>query len=498
MTESKEWIGEWYIPFNGEEVVFYGTLAFNPTDRKNDIILKASSISDHVQNFAFKHAATEELEFNYIEGLEHKSGKPIILLKPYVVRRESNAGLVITIGAGSIIECYTVIDKNFNFDFIRFQLSGIKEWFSIRGTDIKLGKTTKDKSEPIIQVSYTQPEKLVFNINTDFDLEVFFSYGIKDMSRFNLSILEEVYLFIKPKKDKQNFYVLTNVIEQLRRLMSVLFNGSCFIMEQSVHHKDEENEFWGNQIGYNVYHRSNYGTFPIDTFSFDRMIVTYDQIREIFPQLLKRWFTYLDNDAMGYVHWVLSKYPKVFSEDVFLEKARALEVFHRGTSNRKLYPDEIKDSIIKKIMESITLEFFTNKNSLNINSDEKKLYEKSISKIAQSLSFVNEPSFSDRLKELFLGIKDSVSSELFKEIFGEYKSLSRKIVEDRNYYTHYSKDRKMGLSLNEEQHLANSNSIKKLHNLTLTMRKALLIIVLHDLGIDQETIIKRLSSRRYA
>jgi hypothetical protein len=160
-----------------------------------------------------------------------------------------------------------------------------------------------------------------------------------------------------------------------------------------------------------------------------------------FSSLIKKWFALRESDDYTYITWVASKHLFIntpFSEEVFLENVRALEVYHKVR-----YPRESK-------------------------RQEKNTH------------------FKDRLFELLTTIKDVTEPDSFIRLFKNESDFVKKIVTNRNYLTHYGGDDN------------NSDDIlptEQLYKYALKSRVILLTLLLSDIGIPAEKTFNHLSAR---
>ncbi|QKZ14722.1 HEPN domain-containing protein [Spirosoma sp. KUDC1026] len=484
MDKDKEWVGEWLIPIKGKIFTFFGTLTYRVGERP---ILKISSREQVIPVLGFFGEMFSSDDLNVIKGVEHKSGKPLVLIDNDFESYSIGTGALLTIRVGRIIDDVEYVDADsLNYDVVSVELSGIGEWIGQRGF-------LPPKFHPmgISQSFYgdNYPEDISFSINDQFTFKLWFSYASGGSgSKFIHQVKEKFHIELNSRDQKVSIQQWFKMIEKLRRLLTILQNDDCFPITFRVGNYSATNE---DPTPYvydykNVYFKPVSKKFPKDDVRFFEMIHTYEEIENIFPSVVQKWFNYTDQSDIEYVHWVLSQIINQFSVDVFLEKVRAIEAFHRVKNNKLTYSDDLKETLIRQLIDNLRGDNFFD--ILQMCSQENDVQvEQILSKIEGNLKYINEQTLRDRLKFLLKDIRDKVDKEDFVEAFGDWKGLINYVVINRNYYTHYDKN-----SYSNDNVL----DVFKLFDLSVKLRKVLLVIVLEDLGIPPYRTLRKLSNRR--
>lgn len=150
-------------------------------------------------------------------------------------------------------------------------------------------------------------------------------------------------------------------------------------------------------------------------------VVSGPELFTLNPKALQLWFDQYENlsSAIALFRTVVSE-PDLYSNIRFLLAMQAVEVFHRRTSNETVLPDGDFLKLKKSLEEGIPKGIAT-----NMKDKLRGLYQ-----------FLNEPSLMQRLKSLVQRLDD----ETGVKVPAFERSYLRRLVETRNYYTHFSNE----------------------------------------------------------
>ena len=182
------------------------------------------------------------------------------------------------------------------------------------------------------------------------------------------------------------------------------------------------------------------------------MLFCYKNIREDAERMINRWLNAYDKiDPSLNLYFSTKTGAHKYLEGNFLSLVQGLETYHRRMSNEKL----MDENVFKELTETI----------VNQCPEEYRDW------LSRKLKHGNEIILSNRIKSIL---------EPFKNFFGtkkERKKLIRKIVDTRNYLTHY-----------DESSVSMAVSGKELWSLCLKMEAIFQLHFLQVLGFTQENI----------
>lgn len=145
-------------------------------------------------------------------------------------------------------------------------------------------------------------------------------------------------------------------------------------------------------------------------------LIPYAILKDNFHLVFKKWF---ELHATFYIPINLVnsrlKSKRKFNENRFLDAAHALEVFHRLDSNMSKFTPEHFEKLR-----------FTAINAFSKSKNDREWME-------QLLSYANEPSLRNRLKDLI----DRYNLDFLFEDNREKKEFINSAINTRNYFTHY-------------------------------------------------------------
>ncbi|WP_294892721.1 HEPN domain-containing protein [uncultured Gilliamella sp.] len=182
------------------------------------------------------------------------------------------------------------------------------------------------------------------------------------------------------------------------------------------------------------------------------MLFNFDNIKNNAEAVFNKWINAYENLSPTLFLYFSTKNNSINTiSSKFLALAQALETYHRRISNEKLMPDDIYESLLLEIVNSCP------------EQHKDWLYGR--------LKYGNEITLSKRLKKII---------GPFKKYFGnnaQRQNLLKKIVDTRNFLTHYDK------SLIDK-----SAKGKELWILYFNMEIILNLNFLHIIGFNDENI----------
>lgn len=187
------------------------------------------------------------------------------------------------------------------------------------------------------------------------------------------------------------------------------------------------------------------------------MLYSFNNIEAQFETFLKNWIQIADNLKPVHDLYFGTLYnPRMYIEDKFINSTQALETYHRRKfpESYAIEPEK-SDEIVKKAVEVVPNEFREH--------------------FQQKLMYSHEHGLRTRLTDI-IKINDVIISS-FIRTGRERKSFIQKVVVTRNFLTHYDKSLEQEAAKGEE-----------LYWITQKLKIIIEIILLREIGIEQETI----------
>ncbi|WP_347861554.1 HEPN domain-containing protein [Salimicrobium sp. PL1-032A] len=199
-----------------------------------------------------------------------------------------------------------------------------------------------------------------------------------------------------------------------------------------------------------------------------KMLFTFPMIEDQFEEICDNWFARKENLRNVYsLHFSDVFNTSLNPENKFLNAVQSLEVYHRAMGYGKEIDDQRKDEILTnvqgKLKESIT-------------DDELEV-------VLGKLRHMNECSLNKRLKDI---MKESFDEETIQYLFNsnkKAKSFIRKVVQTRNYLTHYGEEG------NEKRYEG-----VELHFAKELLKVVASIVLFKECGIKEGKVLERMKN----
>jgi len=367
-----------------------------------------------------------------------------------------------SIDIGADLNKFTVVSKyaymgvvfesnNILLDTFTFDLDGFGEW---------LGKYTIHTDHSIEDNTLSVQSKLsgdshIYSLIEDYSLtfKISHSGNMADSITNKATITQNISLQLSTQTQKslQDFIYISY---KLINFFSFAISETLNIQNVRVTNNGLTREIYGKEypIDIDVIYKSTNISKQNTSFHPHNMLFCFHDIEKTFESKIQSWFTnYQKIEPTMNLYFAVKKDTHSYIESKFLFLIQALETYHRRVSNEK-YMDDIQfQSLYKSIIKSIPKEH-------------KEWIE-------GKLKFGNEISLRTRIKKILEPFNDLIGSSK------ERKSLVGKIVDTRNYLTHYNEDLK-----------ANAVSGFNLIELNKKLEGLLELLLLNELEFSKEEI----------
>ncbi|HFP9335677.1 TPA: HEPN domain-containing protein [Raoultella planticola] len=299
------------------------------------------------------------------------------------------------------------------FNTFSFEVDCLDEWVGISGINVE-----HDWENKTAKISYNPPEKIIITLDNGMSLEICFAYTLPGFPTHKEAKVTQRTYFKLDSKELRTLDEYTAIAYKITNLM-------CFAMDEIIAMKNvsatsseifeiiSDNGKHFNRV--NIFYQSISYSEKTPTRNPHEMLFTFWTIKDSAQEVFNNWinaYEFLNPAFNLYFSTKLGAHK--YLEGKFLALAQGLETYHRRTSNETLMTTDAFESLVADILKSCPKE--------------------NIEWLQGRLKNGNEINLGKRLKRII---------EPFKQYFGtssERNKILRKIVDTRNYLTHYNKD----------------------------------------------------------
>ncbi len=303
------------------------------------------------------------------------------------------------------------VQEEIKFDKIRFSIEGLDEWVSISGINVDTDFKRKSAN-----ISYQPPDEISIKLHDDIKLSFIFNWTAPACNNITeAKISQKVYVRIESKKHLN--------LSEFRNLIFKFNNFLCFAIDDTVCLTEviAYSSKWKYEVDGKFYDRPiqlYYQGLPYSektpSTKWHTMLFNYHKISGDFENILQAWLrSYELIEPAFNLYFTTKSGAHNFVDSRFLSLAQGIETFHRRTSDELNMDKDEFNKLVKIIVEGCP--------------DDKKKWLKG------RLTYANEIPLRKRLKSLVEPFKDYVGT------CESRKTLINKIIDTRNYLTHYDK-----------------------------------------------------------
>lgn len=338
--------------------------------------------------------------------------------------------------------------------------SRLPDWVSFSGMETHLAYD-EDRQVAGVDVAYRRPKRITVHLS---DAEIAIGSGfaisgdqirevtVKQMHNIDISInelhtLEEIHeRFLRPLADFLTFATGTpNSLLQLYvyspNLLTELPGRKAQVIPVEVY-----------------YHQIFQERDLTKLLTPDRILVPMSEFGKDLEEVIRRWLELSTElrDVFGLYFSVKYRRADLYSEQYFLAIIQTIETYHRLRRHNQVLSESEHAERMAMILEPLSANHAL-KDWLN-----------------QKLSYSNEPSLIDRLREL-----TSETKPVIDRLVPSTDKFMRKVTDTRNYLTHYDPRLRSRAARGQE-----------LYSLTRTLEYVLMTCLLIDLGLSLERCVQ--------
>lgn len=304
-------------------------------------------------------------------------------------------------------------DKNevVTFNSLSFSVDCFDEWVGISG--IKVYSHLENRAATI---SYKTPEKIVYHLDNGMQLEICFEYTLLEFpNTTKAKITQRAYFNLK----SEELLPLNNFTEIAYKVTNLL----CFAMDTTVSLKNlyatsseirrDIGKGETSPVSIKIFYPSIPFSEKVPNKSWHQMLFSFRAIKDNAQDVFNNWINAYEVIAPALSLYFSTKNgaPKHL-EGNFLALVQGLETYHRRTSDEKLMDSDEYKLLVSTIVENCP--------------------KQHLCWLKGRLQYGNEVNLFKRLKQIIEPFKDKLGNSR------ERKKILKKIVDTRNYLTHYN------------------------------------------------------------
>lgn len=419
LSEPIEKHGFFWLPGDAENQV-PGVLRISES---GEVILEVSYLFDYRLDSRNKHRLgspldkSEDRNINRIVGIIE--GDFITLDEcVYVSGRQDLSGGVST---STIRANFAFIGVNYDrekevtFSELTFSVDGLDEWLSISGFQTEHGREDISTS-----IHFSSPQEIVFNLSDSIELKFTFSssWTLPFIPNFTEARITQKAHMSLVSKELRPFEDFLNLVFKLNNFLCFAINKTVSIDSitgYSSEITEEIREGQKSEIPIKIYYRSDpYSETKPEVYQRD-MLFCYPDISDQCEGILTKWIkNYEIAEPAFNLYFSCRSGVHKYLDGKFLLLAQGIETLHRRNSQETQMPEDEFRNLIDTILNAVP-------------DDEQRRW------IDEKLKYANELSLRKRMGQMI---------EPFKDLYGNKKernSFISKVVDTRNYLTHYDK-----------------------------------------------------------
>lgn len=304
-------------------------------------------------------------------------------------------------------------EEQVRFSRLVFSVEGLDEWLGISGF-----RKRHNFEESSVSVDFKRPEEAVFRLPGGIKLKLAFEWrilGATSSSEVGIVQRASFSLIAEQPRPVQCLLGLASKLSDFLRLAMdkhVLINSiTGFSCDKTRVHR----HLGANEIPIKMYYQSTPFAQPKPEIQVLEMLFRYKSIDHQFEEILSRWLeNYKISEPAFNLYFATKSNLKTYLESRFLSLTQALEVFHRSRSGEKQFPEKQFRKLVNALLNAV-----------------EDTGEREFLKVR--LKYANELSNRKRIKRLIKPMGCLLGDRK------EQNCFVSKVVDTRNYLTHFDK-----------------------------------------------------------
>lgn len=302
-------------------------------------------------------------------------------------------------------------DEAVTFNTFSFSVDCLDEWVGISGINVN-----NDWNNGTATVSYNPPEKITISLKNGMRLSICFAYTLPGFPTLREAKITQQAYFRLESENLRDLGEFISIAFKITNLMCFAMDDTIAIKNVSATSTDIQRNISDDKtypVSIAIYYQSNSFSAKVPEKNWHQMIFNLGAIKSNAQQVFNNWL-----NAYEYLSPALDLYfstklgAQKYLEGKFLALAQGLETYHRRTSSETLMDEAAYTSLVSIVIEGCP--------------------EKHRDWLQGRLMHGNEINLGKRIKRIIDPFKTHLGTD------SERRKLLRKIVDTRNYLTHYS------------------------------------------------------------
>ena len=291
------------------------------------------------------------------------------------------------------------------FNSLVFSAEGLDEWVGISGINIDY-----QFEEHTSTISYQPPENIPLRLGDDMELSIAFGWTPPGFPIIKEARISQKTYFKLASQEARELHDFISVIEKITHFLCFAIDQTVSVDSMSATYNDPRRDIGGGE-SINIY-------YPSWPYSKDKpktnrsKLFEFEEIQNDAGSIINNWIEAYKQIAPTFNLYFLAKMGmQTYLAERFMALVQGLEAYHRRTSDEK----QMDEAEFKELIDNL----------IDQCPPQKKEWLKG------KLWYGNEVSLRHRLKNLIEPFEDVI------EDWQKPKGLIDKIVNTRNYLTHY-------------------------------------------------------------
>lgn len=330
-------------------------------------------------------------------------------------------------------------NENITFNTYSFSFDLLDEWLCTSSIDVSYSEDFKSAA-----ITYTQLNTINYELDNGMNLEISFRNTLPGIgAHFTEAKITQEAFFKLRSEDPRPLEDYKNIVYKIHNLISFAIDDIVSLKWVQAT-SDDLRMSETRPVDIDIYYSSRPYKEQVPNKMWHEMMFTFPTIKNNAQDIFNNWINAYEtlSPAIGlYFSTQTDAYD--FLEGEFLAFAQGIETFHRRTSNESWMDPSEYQSIVAAIMEDCPEGFE--------------------GWLESRLKYGNEISLRQRIKKIIEPFKKHLGNQKNRKIF------IGKVVDTRNYLTHYDEDSKEQAATGRELWELNQKieAIFKLHFLTI-------------------------------
>lgn len=302
------------------------------------------------------------------------------------------------------------------FNTLSFSVDCLDEWVGLSGI-----KLDTDWNKNTATMTYSKPEDISLMLDNGMKLEIRFAYTLPGASKLTeAKITQRAYFWLESDK-LLNFSEFTTLVFKITNFMCfatneiVTINNLVATSREIQYDSSTEMQI---PVPISIYYQSLPFAEKAPKKNWHEMLFNYGTIADDAEEVLNKWLNaYEDLSPALNLYFSTKAGAHKYLDGKFLALAQGLETYHRRTSTESLMDPVAFNLLVGEILKACPVDH--------------------VEWLRGRLIHGNEINLGKRLKKIIEPFKKHLGSG------SDRNKFLRKIVDTRNYLTHYNKDLKV-------------------------------------------------------